>query len=189
VPSILTNEIKNGMSLQINGALMQVVEFQHVKPGKGHAFVRVKLKNLQSGGVIDRTFRPDEKQEQAIIERRDMQYLYRDGDGFVFMDTSTYDQVEVPSASLGETADYLLESNTAVIAFHEGQVIGIDLPASVVLEIAETEPGLKGDRVSGALKPAVLETGKTVQVPLFVNVGDKIKVDTRDGSYLSRANV
>lgn len=185
--TISTNELKTGVSLQIDDGLWQVVDFQHVKPGKGHAFVRTKLKNIETGAVVEKTFRADEKVPQAIIDRRDMQFLYRDGTDLVFMDTETYDQVQVPAETVGELVDYMLESDNVTVVFHESRALGVELPAAVVLAVTETEPGVKGDRVSGATKPATLETGKVVAVPLFVEVGDRVKVDTRDGSYLSRA--
>lgn len=185
--TISTNELKTGISLLIDDGLWQVVEFQHVKPGKGHAFVRTKLKNIETGAVVEKTFRADEKVPQAIIDRRDMQFLYRDGADLVFMDTETYDQVQVPAETVGELVDYMLESDNVTVVFHESRALGVELPAAVVLAVIETEPGVKGDRVSGATKPATLETGKVVAVPLFVEVGDRVKVDTRDGSYLSRA--
>ncbi len=183
---ISTNDIKNGMALNIDGALLQIVDFQHVKPGKGGAFVRTKLKNIETGAVVDRTFRADEKVRQAIISKRDMQYLYRDGSDFVFMDTDTYDQVHVPAPAVGEAANYVKEGDTVIVVFHEDRALGVDLPAAVVLTVTETEPGVKGDRVSGALKAATLETGLVVSVPLFIETGDRLKVDTRGGGYLSR---
>jgi elongation factor P len=185
--SISTNDLKNGMSLDLPEGLMSVVEFQHVKPGKGGAFVRTKLKNWRSGAVIDKTFRADEKVPLAIIDKRDMQFLYREGGDYVFMDNESYDQLHVPTGAVGEAANYLKEGDTAVLPMYKDEIIGVDLPASVELEVRETEPGIQGDRVSGARKPATLETGLVVQVPLFVNVGEKIKVDTRTGEYLSRA--
>jgi elongation factor P len=163
-----------------------VVEFQHVKPGKGGAFVRSKIKNVRTGAVIDKTFNAGIKVEQAIVERQDMQFLYKDGSDFVFMNTSTYDQLQVPSAALGAAADYLVEQMVAQIALYQGEIIGVDIPASVELTVTETEPGVQGDRVSGARKPATLVTGKTVQVPLFVEIGDTVKVDTRTGEYITR---
>ncbi|QGG95173.1 elongation factor P [Actinomarinicola tropica] len=187
MPAISTNDLKNGMTLAIDGDLLNVVEFQHVKPGKGGAFVRTKLKNARSGAVLDRTFRADEKVERAIIDKREMQYLYRDGSDFVFMDNSTYDQVHVSEASLGDAAGYLVESSNAVLMMYGTEIVGVELPASVELSVTETEPGIQGDRVSGARKPATLETGVVVQVPLFVNVGDRLKVDTRSGEYITRA--
>jgi elongation factor P len=186
MPTISTNDLKNGMTLEIENVLWNVVEFQHVKPGKGHAFVRTKLKNARSGQVVERTFRADEKVERAMIDKREMQYLYRDGNDLVFMDNESYDQLTVPPESLGDAVDYLVESNSVVLLMHGDDIVGTDLPAAVELGIAETEPGVQGDRVSGARKPATLVTGLVVQVPLFVNPGDVIKVDTRSGEYLSR---
>jgi elongation factor P len=186
MPTISTNDLKNGMTLEIEGVLWNVVEFQHVKPGKGHAFVRSKLKNARTGQVVERTFRADEKVERAMIDKREMQYLYRDGADYVFMDNESYDQMHVTQDSLGDAANYLVESNNAILMMHDGQIVGTDLPAAVEIAISETEPGIQGDRVSGARKPATLVTGLVVQVPLFVNPGDVIKVDTRSGEYLSR---
>ena len=185
--TITTNDLKNGMSLDLDEGLFQVVEFQHVKPGKGGAFVRTTLKNVRNGAVVDKTFRAGEKVERAIIDKREMQFLYREGDDYVFMDNASYDQVNVTSESLGDSANYLIEGNAAVLQMYGDEIVGVDLPAAVELAIAETEPGIQGDRVSGARKPATLETGLVVQVPLFVNPGDRIKVDTRSGEYLSRA--
>ncbi len=185
--TITTNDLKNGMSLHLDDGLFQVVEFQHVKPGKGGAFVRTTLKNVRNGAVVDRTFRAGEKVERAIIDKREMQFLYREGDDYVFMDNQSYDQISVGSGSLGDSANYLIEGNAAVLQMYGDEIVGVDLPAAVELAIAETEPGIQGDRVSGARKPATLETGLIVQVPLFVNPGDRIKVDTRSGEYLSRA--
>jgi elongation factor P len=185
--SVSTNDLKNGMSLNLPEGLMTVVEFQHVKPGKGGAFVRTKLKNVRSGAVLDRTFRADEKVPLAVIDKREMQYLYRDGDGYVFMDNESYEQETVEAAILGGAVDYLLEGDTAVLPTYEGNAIGVELPAAVELAVTETEPGVQGDRVSGARKPATLETGLVVQVPLFVEVGERVKVDTRSGEYLARA--
>jgi elongation factor P len=179
--------LKNGMSLDLPEGLMSVVEFQHVKPGKGGAFVRTKLKNWRSGAVIDKTFRADEKVPLATIDKREMQFLYREGSDYVFMDNETYDQLHVSTESVGNSANYLKEGDAAVLPMYKDEVIGVDLPASVELEVKDTEPGIQGDRVSGARKPATLETGLVVQVPLFVNVGESIKVDTRTGEYLSRA--
>jgi len=181
-----TNDLKNGMTLNIDGALMNVVEFQHVKPGKGGAFVRTRLKNVRTGRVLDKTFRADEPVEVAILEKRQMQYLYRDDTGFHFMDTETYDQVAVEGDAVGDAAGYMVEGSTPYVTFYEGTAIGVELPASVELAVSETEPGVKGDRVSGATKPATVETGSVVQVPLFVETGDRIKVDTRSGAYLTR---
>jgi elongation factor P len=185
--AVSTNDLKNGMSLDLPEGLFSVVEFQHVKPGKGGAFVRTKLKNVRSGAVIERTYRADEKLEQAIIEKRDMQFLYRDGADFVFMDTTTYEQMTAAPESLGDAPSYLKEGDQANLQMYNGEIVGVDLPAAVELAVSETEPGIQGDRVSGARKPATLQTGLVVQVPLFVNTGDTIKVDTRSGEYLTRA--
>jgi elongation factor P len=185
--SVSTNDLKNGMSLRLDDGLFTVIDFQHVKPGKGGAFVRTKLRNVRSGAVIERTYRGAETLEQAVIDKRDMNFLYRDGDDYVFMDQTTFDQLSVGRGALGGTADYLREGGDAIIQLYDGEVVGIDLPASVELVVAETEPGIQGDRVSGARKPATLETGLVVQVPLFVNPGEAIKVDTRTGEYLTRA--
>ncbi len=187
MPSVSSNDLKNGMGLSLDDGLFTVVEFQHVKPGKGGAFVRTKLRNGRTGAVIERTYRAAETLEQAVIDKRDMSFLYRDGDDYVFMDQSTYDQLSVGRARLGSTSDYLREGGEAVVQLHDGEVVGIDLPASVELAVTETEPGVQGDRVSGARKSATLETGLVVQVPLFVNPGESIKVDTRTGEYLTRA--
>lgn len=184
--SVSTNDLKTGMTLQFDGVLWTVQYFQHVKPGKGPAFVRTKLKNFKTGAVVERTFRADEKVGLAIVERREMQYLYREGDGFVFMDGETYEQLPIPPDVLGDGSRYLVEGANAIIALHEGTPIGVELPTAVVLAVTQTDPGVKGDRVSGALKPATLETGLTVQVPLFVETGDRLKVDTRTGDYLTR---
>jgi elongation factor P len=185
--SVSTNDLKNGMGLNLPEGLFTVVEFQHVKPGKGGAFVRTKLKNVRTGRQLEKTYRADEKLEQAIIDKSEMQYLYRDGDDYVFMDNATYDQLNVAPGSLGDATKYLKEGFNANIQTFDGEIVGVELPAAVELEVTETEPGVQGDRVSGALKPAVLETGASVQVPLFVNQGDRIKVDTRTGEYLTRA--
>jgi elongation factor P len=185
--TITTNDLKNGMTLEIENSLYQVVEFQHVKPGKGGAFVRTTLKNSRNGAVVERTFRAGEKVERAIIDKRGMQYLYRDGGDFIFMDSTTYDQMPVASDALGTAVDYLIEGSEPVLLMHNDEIIGVDLPAAVELSVTETEPGIQGDRVSGARKPATLETGLTVQVPLFINPGEKVKVDTRSGEYLSKA--
>jgi len=185
--SVSTNDLKNGMSLDLPEGLFTVVEFQHVKPGKGGAFVHTKLKNVRTGAVIERTYRADEKLEQAIVDKREMQYLYRDGEQYVFMDNVSYDQMHVDPSSLGDAPKYLKEGDSAVLQMYKNEIVGVDMPASVELTVAETEPGVQGDRVSGARKPATLETGHTVQVPLFVNTGDRIKVDTRSGEYITRA--
>lgn len=186
MPAITTNDLKTGITLELDNGLFQVIEFQHVKPGKGGAFVRTKLRNVKTGNVFEKTFNAGIKVEQAIINRDDMQFLYRDGDDYVFMNNDTYEQMHVPSVALGDVADYLIEGMTAQIGFHQGTIIGAEIAASVELTVAETEPGVQGDRVSGARKPATLETGKVVQVPLFVEVGDKVKVDTRSGDYITR---
>jgi elongation factor P len=186
MPQITTNDLKTGITLDLPDGLFNVVTFQHVKPGKGGAFVRTKLKNVRNGAVVDRTFRAGEKVEQAIVETREMQYLYNDGDHFVFMDQTNFEQLEVPATSLGDIPDYLLPEMTPALSFYGTEIVGAELPASVELTITECEPGVQGNRVSGATKPATLETGKVVKVPLFVNNGDKIKVDTRSGEYMTR---
>jgi elongation factor P len=186
MPAITTNDLKNGITLELDNGLFQVVEFQHVKPGKGGAFVRTKLRNLKTGNVFDRTFNAGVRVEQAILEKKDMQLLYRDGDDYVFMDTESYEQMNVAPVALGDAADYLVDSATAIIATHNGEIVSVEIPASVELTVTETEPGVQGDRVSGARKPATLETGKVVQVPLFINVGDRLRVDTRTGEYITR---
>jgi elongation factor P len=185
--SVSTNDLKNGMSLNLPEGLMTVVEFQHVKPGKGGAFVRTKLKNFRTGAVLERTFRADEKVPLAVIDKREMQYLYREGPAYVFMDSESYEQIHVETADLGNAVSYIKEGDTVVLPVYDGAVVGVELPAAVELTIAETEPGVQGDRVSGARKPATLETGLVVQVPLFVGPGETIKVDTRTGEYLARA--
>jgi elongation factor P len=186
MPAITTNDLKNGITLELDNGLFTVVEFQHVKPGKGGAFVRTKLRNLRNGNVFEKTFNAGIRVEQAILDKRDMQFLYKDGSDFVFMDTESYDQTTIPPAALGEAAEYLIEQAMAIIAYYNGEIVTVEIPASVELVIADTEPGVQGDRVSGAKKPATLETGKVIQVPLFVNVGDKVKVDTRSGDYITR---
>jgi elongation factor P len=183
-----TNDLKNGLVLNLDGQLWTVVEFQHVKPGKGGAFVRTKLKNIMSGKVVDKTFNAGVKVDTANVDKRTMQYLYRDGTDWVFMDTSSFDQLPVADETVGSAADYLLENQEAVVATHDGQPLYVELPASVELEISYTEPGLQGDRSTGGTKPATLETGATIQVPLFIESGTRVKVDTRDGSYLGRVN-
>jgi elongation factor P len=184
--NVSTNDLKNGMALDLPEGLFTVVEFQHVKPGKGGAFVRTKLKNVRTGAVLDRTYRADEKLEQAIIDKREMQYLYREGDHHVFMDTTSYDQMNVEAATVGEAVNYLKEGDSVIVQMYGSEIVGFDLPAAVELAVTATEPGVQGDRVSGARKPATLETGLVVQVPLFVNTGDRIRVDTRDGTYIER---
>jgi elongation factor P len=182
-----TNDLKNGMTLSIDGALWNVVEFQHVKPGKGGAFVRTKLKNVLSGKVVDRTFNAGVRVDVATVDRREMQYLYREGDEFVFMDTTDYDQPHIPAAVVGDAANYLLEEQMVTIAFNNGTPLYIELPAAVALTVEHTEPGLQGDRSTGGTKPATLETGAQIQVPLFISTGEKVRVDTRSGGYLGRA--
>jgi elongation factor P len=181
-----SNDLKNGMTLELAEGLFQVVEFQHVKPGKGGAFVRTKLRNVRSGAVVDRTFRGGEPLTQAIVEKNEMQLLYQDGDGYVFMDSNTYDQVVAPKKSLGDAAKFMKDNDTVQLTFFGDEIIGVELPAAVDLAVKETEPGIQGDRVSGAKKPAILETGISVQVPLFVNIGDVVRVDTRSGDYMTR---
>jgi len=183
---VSTNDLKNGMVLDLDGQLWSVVWFQHHKPGKGNSVVRTKLKHVLSGKVVDRTFNSDTKVDTATVDRREMQYLYADGDGYVFMDTDTYDQITIPGDTVGDAKNYLLENQVGVVALHEGTPLYIDLPASVELEVTYTEPGLQGDRSTGGTKPATVETGMSVQVPLFIVTGEKIKIDTRDGSYLGR---
>ena len=181
-----TNDLKNGMVLNIEGQLWAVVEFQHVKPGKGPAFVRTKLRNVESGKNVDKTFNAGTKVETANVDKRTMPYLYNDGTSYVFMDTSTYDQLEVAPEVVGDAKNFMLENQDAIVATNEGRVLFVELPASVELLIAETEPGLQGDRSTGGTKPATLETGHQIQVPLFITSGEKVKVDTRDSSYLGR---
>ncbi len=186
--SISTNALKNGMALDLpQEGLVTVVEFQHVKPGKGGAFVRTKLKRVAGGAVLERTFRADEKVPLAMIDKREMQYLYREASALVFMDSETYDQESVETAALGSTVQFLKEGDRAILHMYQGRVVEAELPAAVELTVTETEPGVQGDRVSGARKPATLETGLVVQVPLFVEPGERIKVDTRSGEYLARA--
>ncbi len=182
-----TNDLKNGMTLSIDGQLWNVVDFQHVKPGKGGAFVRTKLKNVMSGKVVDRTFNAGVRVETANVDKREMQYLYREGEDFVFMDTQDYDQPRIPEAVVGDAANYLLEEQTAVIAFNDGTPLYVELPAAVELTVSQTDPGLQGDRSTGGTKPATLQTGAQIQVPLFITTGEKIRVDTRTGDYLGRA--
>jgi elongation factor P len=185
--AVTTNDLRNGMTLDLPDGLFAVVEFQHVKPGKGGAFVRTKLKNVRTGAVLERTFRADERVEQAIVDKREMQLLYRDGTDYVFMDVVSYDQLHVSPAALGDASQFVKEGDNAVLQMYAGEIVGVELPAAVELAVAETEPGVQGDRVSGARKPATLETGLVVQVPLFVNPGERIKVDTRSGEYITRA--
>jgi elongation factor P len=183
-----TNDLKNGLVLNLDGQLWTVVDFQHVKPGKGPAFVRTKLKHVLSGKVVDKTFNAGVKVDTATVDKRDMQYLYRDGDDFVFMDTSDFEQIFVPAETVGDAANFLLENQDAIVAIHEGLPLYVELPASVVLEITYTEPGLQGDRSSAGTKPATIATGYQIQVPLFLEIGTKVKVDTRTGDYLGRVS-
>jgi len=181
-----TNDLKNGMVLNIDGQLWAVVEFQHVKPGKGPAFVRTKLKNVESNKTVDKTFNAGTKVETATVDRRSMSYLYNDGTSYVFMDVQSYEQIEVSPEIVGNAANFLLENQEVVVATNEGRVLFIEMPASVELVITFTEPGLAGDSATGRTKPATLETGHEIQVPLFINQGEKVKVDTRDSSYMGR---
>jgi len=183
-----TNDLKNGMTLDIEGQLWTVVEFQHVKPGKGPAFVRTKLKQVMTGKVVDKTFNAGVKVDVAILEKREMNFLYKEGDDFVFMDNENFDQMTISAATVGDASNFMLENTEAIVAIHEGNPLYIELPASVELLVTYTEPGLQGDRSSGGTKPATVETGIEVQVPLFIKQDEKILVDTRDGSYLGRAN-
>jgi elongation factor P len=183
-----TNDLKNGLVLNLDGQLWSVVSFQHVKPGKGGAFVRTTLKHVLTGKVVDRTFNAGTKVDTATVDRREMTYLYQDSGDFVFMDTDTFDQLTIPRDTVGDAANYLLENQSAMVATHEGVALYVELPASVELIIQHTDPGLQGDRSTGGTKPATLETGAEIQVPLFVSTGEKVKVDTRDGRYLGRVN-
>ncbi|MEN9710621.1 MAG: hypothetical protein RL441_613 [Actinomycetota bacterium] len=183
-----TNDLKNGMVLNIDNQLWTVVEFQHVKPGKGPAFVRTKLKHVLTGKVVEKTFNAGVKIETANVDKRDMQYLYHDGDAYIFMDLQSYDQVSVSEATVGDASHFMLENQNAMVALHEGEPLYVELPASVELMVEYTEPGLQGDRSTGGTKPARLETGYEIQVPLFLESNTKVRVDTRDGSYLGRIN-
>jgi elongation factor P len=183
-----TNDLKNGMTLNLDGQLWTVVEFQHVKPGKGPAFVRTKMKHILSGKVVEKTFNAGLKVEVANVDKRDMTYLYKDGESYVFMDKENFDQMYIPEATVGDAAKYMLENVEAIVAVHDGQPLYVELPASVELRITYTEPGLQGDRSNAGTKPATLETGATVNVPLFINQDELVRIDTRDGSYLGRAN-
>jgi elongation factor P len=183
-----TNDLKNGLVLNLDGQLWAVVEFQHVKPGKGGAFVRTKLKNVLSGKVVDKTFNAGTKVDTATVDKRDMQYLYKDGVDFVFMDSDTYDQLHVSETTVGEAANFLLENQDVIVALHENNPLYIELPTSVVLEITYTEPGLQGDRSTGGTKPATVQTGYEIAVPLFLETGTRVKIDTRTGEYLGRVN-
>jgi len=182
-----TNDLKNGMTLSIDGQLWNVVEFQHVKPGKGGAFVRTRLKNVMSGKVVDRTFNAGVRVDVANVDKREMQYLYREGDEFVFMDLQDYDQPRISAETVGGAADYLLEEQSVTVAFNDGVPLYLELPAAVELTVSQTDPGLQGDRSTGGTKPATLETGAQIQVPLFITTGEKVRVDTRTGDYLGRA--
>lgn len=184
---ISTNDMRPGQTLDLDGTLFTITYYQHVKPGKGQAFVKTKLKNVKSGAVVDRTFRADEKVSLAVLDKREMQYLYEDEAGLVFMDNESYEQVHVDPELLGDSRRFLLEGITCLVPVYEGTPVGAEMPVTVALRVTETEPGMKGDRVSGALKPATLETGAVIQVPLFVEVGESLKVDTRTGEYISRA--
>ena len=183
---VTAGDFRNGMTFEEDGNVMQIVEFQHVKPGKGAAFVRTKLKNIINGGVVEKTFRPTEKFPQARIDRKDMQYLYADGDLFTLMDTETYDQISLNRDTVGDALKFVKENEVCKVCSHNGSVFAVEPPLFVELEITDTEPGFKGDTATGASKPATVETGAVVSVPLFVNQGDKIKIDTRTGEYLSR---
>ncbi|TDA67781.1 MAG: elongation factor P [Clostridia bacterium] len=183
---ISSNDLRTGVTIEVDGEIYSVVEFLHVKPGKGAAFVRTKLKSVTTGAVIERTFRAGEKLTQARIDHRQMQYLYRDGDNYVFMDTETYEQVSLPRGQLGDKVKYLKEEMVITAMFYEGRTIGIEIPYFIELKVVETEPGLRGDTASGGSKPARLETGALVQVPLFVEIGDTIRVDTRTDTYIER---
>ena len=183
---ISAGDFKNGLTIEIDGVVYQILEFQHVKPGKGAAFVRTKLKNVVDGGAVERTFRPNEKYPQAHIDKKDMQYLYSEGDMYNFMDMETYDQIALNSDVVGDALKFVKENETVKICSHNGNVFSVEPPLFVELAITETEPGFKGDTATGASKPATVETGATVSVPLFVNTGDVIKIDTRTGEYLSR---
>ena len=183
---ISAGDFRNGVTIEFEGNIYQIIEFQHVKPGKGAAFVRTKLKNIKSGGVVEKSFRPTEKCEKAHIERKDMQYLYNDGDLYYFMDPETYDQIPISSAAIGDSLKFVKENEMVKLCSHNGNVFSIEPPITVELQITESEPGVKGDTATGATKPAVVETGATVYVPLFVEQDDVIKIDTRTGEYLSR---
>ncbi|MDD6734423.1 MAG: elongation factor P [Lachnospiraceae bacterium] len=183
---ISAGDFRNGITIELEGNVFQIIEFQHVKPGKGAAFVRTKLKNIKNGGVVEKTFRPTEKCPQARIDRKDMQYLYSDGDMYNFMDTENYEQIALNAEEVGDALKFVKENEMVKVCSHNGSVFAIEPPLFVELDITETEPGFKGDTATGASKPAVVETGATVYVPLFVEIGDKIKIDTRTGEYLSR---
>jgi len=187
MPMITSNDLKNGMTLVVKGNLHQLIQFQHIKPGKGHAFVRTKLRNVRTGSVVEHTFRAKEPVEQAIVEKHPYEYLYRDGTYYYLMAPETFEQIPVPAEALGDKAQFLKENTELLVTFHGSEILDVSLPDTVVLEVVETPPGVKGDTVSGATKPATLETGAVVQVPLFVNEGDRVRVDTRTATYLERA--
>jgi len=182
-----TSDFRNGLSIQLDGQIYQIVEFQHVKPGKGGAFVRTRLKNLHSGSVLEKTFRAGERMDQAILERKPVSFLYRQGEEYYFMDMESFDQLPIPASLLGSKVKYLKENMEAEVVMHDERVIGIEIPFFMELEVSQTDPGLRGDTASGGSKPATLETGAVVQVPLFINIGDRVKVDTRTDTYLERA--
>ena len=186
MPTITTNDLKNGMTLELEDGLFQVVDFQHVKPGKGHAFVRTNLRNVRQGGTVERTFRAGEKVERATIDKRDFNFLYKDGNDYVFMDNETYDQINVAPETLGDAGNYIIDGSSVVLEMFGAEIVGTDLPAAVELTIEFTEPGLQGDRSSGGTKPATLETGLVIQVPLFIDQGERVKIDTRSGEYMTR---
>lgn len=183
---ISVNDFRTGLTIEVEGDVWQVVEFQHVKPGKGAAFVRAKMKNIRSGAVIERTFRAGEKVPRARLDKREMQYLYNDGEDYIFMDTQSYDQISLSKDQIGDGIKYLKEQMVIQVLLYQGQIFGVEMPNFVELEVVETEPGIKGDTATGGTKSAVLETGATVQVPLFVNVGDRVRIDTRTGEYIER---
>jgi elongation factor P len=189
VASIDVNQISKGMKLEIEGAPYEIIDYQHVKPGKGQAFARIKLKNLKTGNVVEKTYKVGEKLQLADFEEREMEYIYNDGEFYYFMDTKTYEQVGVPAAALGEKAHFLKENTPVIVQFYKGEAISVKLPKSIVLEVVDTEPGFKGDTVSNVTKPATLETGAVIQVPMFINVGDKVRVNPETGEYIERVNV
>ena len=186
MPTITTNDIKNGMSLDIEGVLFEIVEFQHVKPGKGGAFVRTTLKNVRNGAVVERTFRAGEKVERAMIDKREMQFLYRSGDDYVFMDMASYEETRLTAPQIGDQRKYLKEGMEVSVVYWNGKPLEVELPNSVTLEVTQTDPGVKGDTATGGTKPAIVETGAQVMVPLFISIGEKIRIDTRSDSYLGR---
>jgi elongation factor P len=186
MPTISSNDIRNGTVIKLDGKLFGVIWFQHHKPGKGNTVIRLKMRDLINGGVLERTIPADQKVESAVVEKREMSYLYNDGENYVFMDSTSYDQLPVTEEDLGDAKNYLIEGLTATMSMYEGRPIGVELPASVELTVSHTDPGVQGDRVSGATKPATLETGFEIQVPLFIESGEKIKVDTREGAYITR---